>query len=137
MRRTGECSFAHRVEAALAQVFDAHRIAWLYEPHTFALERAPDGRVTRAFTPDFFLPEIGIYVECTTAPRRLTTRKRQKARAAERLYGILVEIAYRADFEYLARRWSLRELAYALQDPDADSSPRGAPRIETENSWRV
>jgi hypothetical protein len=70
--------FAHRVERGLAGVFDEHRIAWLYEPHTFALEPAHDGAVTRAFTPDFFLPEIGIYVECTVARRALMTRKRQK-----------------------------------------------------------
>ena len=88
--------FAHQEEAALAHVFDAHWIGWLYEPHTFPLERAVDGTVTRAFTPDFFLPEIGIYVECTVARRGLTTGKRQKARTAERLYGIVVEIADRA-----------------------------------------
>lgn len=76
----------------------------------FALDHAPDGTVTRAFTPDFFLPEIGIYVECTVARSALTTRKRQKARAAERLYGIVTEIAYRTDFENMARRWTLREL---------------------------
>jgi hypothetical protein len=112
--------FAHRVEGALARVFDDHRIAWLYEPHTFALEHTHDGAVKRAFTPDFFLPEIGIYVECTVARRALTTRKRQKARAAERLYGIVIEIAYRTDFENMARRWALRELALALEwDADA------------------
>jgi hypothetical protein len=111
--------FAHRIEEALARVFDDHRIAWLYEPHTFALEHTHDGAVKRAFTPDFFLPEIGIYVECTVARRSYTTRKRQKARAAQRLHGIVVEIAYRADFEYLARRWSLRELAGALDDRNA------------------
>ena len=117
-----ERAFAHRVEAALARVFDAHRIAWLYEPHTFALERAQNGDVTRAFTPDFFLPEIGMYVECTVARRSLTARKRHKARAAERLYGIVVEIAYRADFEAMARRWSLGELSRALEEPSAQPS---------------
>ena len=124
-----EPRFAHGIEAALARVFDAHRIVWLYEPHTFALEHAADGRLTRAFTPDFFLPEIGIYLECTVARRSCTTRKRQKARAAERLHGIVVEIAYRADFEYLARRWSLRELAGALEDRTADPVERCPPVV--------
>jgi hypothetical protein len=114
MTRPPEPAFAHRVEAALAQVFDAHQIAWLYEPHTFPLERGRDGRVTRAFTPDFYLPEIGIYIECTVARKALTTRKRQKARAAQHLYGIVVEIVYRADLEALARDWSLPHLARAL-----------------------
>lgn len=127
MTRRRDRIFAHRVEAALARVFDEHRIAWLYEPHTFPLEHAPDGTVSRAFTPDFFLPEIGIYVECTVARRALTTRKRQKARAAERRYGIVIEIAYRTDFENMARRWALRELARALEcDAAAPTGNAGA-----------
>ena len=109
-------TFAHSTERALARVLDAHGIFWLYEPHTFELERGPDGHVTKAFTPDVYLPEIGLYLESTDARPRLTTRKRQKARAASRLYGIVVEIAYRADFEKLARRWSLRELDRALRE---------------------
>ena len=32
-------NFAHPAERALADVFDAHGIAWEYEPHTLALER--------------------------------------------------------------------------------------------------
>jgi hypothetical protein len=96
-------------------VLDAHGIAWLYEPHTFVLERDPDGSTRRAFTPDFFLPEIGLYLECTVARRRLTTRKRQKVRAVRRLHGVLVEIVYRTDFEALARRWGLADLERALR----------------------
>jgi anti-sigma B factor antagonist len=55
-------SFAHPVERALARLFDEHGIAWEYEPHTFVLEWDADGTVREAFTPDFFLPEIGAYV---------------------------------------------------------------------------
>jgi hypothetical protein len=108
--------FAHGTEQALALVFDAHGIAWLYEPHTFVLARAADGSVKRAFTPDFYLPDVGLYLECTVARRCLLTRKRSKARAARRLYGIVVEIVYRSDFETLARRWSLGELERALAE---------------------
>jgi hypothetical protein len=109
-------TFAHPTERALARVLDEHGIAWDYEPHTFVLARSADGTVRRAFTPDFYLPHVGLYLECTVARRSLTTRKRSKARAARRRYGITVEIAYRSDLEYLARRWSLRELERALTD---------------------
>ena len=108
--------FAHETERALSRVLDAHGIAWLYEPHTFVLDRGADGSVTRAFTPDFYLPEVGLYLECTVARRCLLTRKRSKVRAARRLYGIVVEIVYRSDFENLARRWSLGELEQALAE---------------------
>ena len=111
---TTQPRFAHAAERALALVLDAHGIVWAYEPHTFVLARSADGTVRRAFTPDFYLPEVGLYLECTVARRSLTTRKRSKARAAGRLYGIVVEIVYRADLEQLARRWSLRDLERAL-----------------------
>ena len=115
-----QTTFAHLTERALARVLDEHGIAWDYEPHTFVLARSADGTVRRAFTPDFtpdfYLPHVGLYLECTVARRSLTTRKRSKARAARRRYGITVEIAYRSDLEYLARRWSLRELERALTD---------------------
>jgi len=35
-------------------------VRWLYEPHTFVLESDPDGTVREAFTPAFFLPDLGL-----------------------------------------------------------------------------
>ena len=111
--------FAHPVERELARVFDEHGIRWLYEPHTFVLERAPDGSVREAFTPDFFLPELGLYVECTVMRQALTNRKRRKARKARATRGVTVEILFRRDFERLARRWKLPALERAAQPPRA------------------
>ena len=108
-------SFAHPVEQELARVFDALHVRWRYEPHTFVLRRNRRGRVTEAFTPDFYLPDLDYYVECTVARRKLTRVKRRKAEATRRLYGVTVEILYRPDFEVLAHRWSLRRLAAALE----------------------
>jgi hypothetical protein len=82
----------------------------------FVLERDAHGQVTEAFTPDFYLPEIGIYVECTVARQALTTRKRRKARKLRERAGVVVEILFRRDFDRLARRWRLRRLADAV-DP--------------------
>ncbi|HZN22261.1 MAG TPA: hypothetical protein VFB57_06860 [Gaiellaceae bacterium] len=108
-------SFAHPIERELARVFDEHGIRWLYEPHTFVLERASDGSVREAFTPDFFLPELGLYVECTVMRQSLTNRKRRKALKARATSGVTVEILFRRDFERLARRWRLPALAQALR----------------------
>jgi hypothetical protein len=109
-----DVTFAHPVERELARVFDDHGIAWEYEPHTFVLERDANGRVSEAFTPDFFLPEIGIYVECTVARQRLTWRKRRKARKLRERAGVMVEILFRSDFDRLATRWQLPELGRAV-----------------------
>ena len=106
--------FAHPLERELARVFDALHIRWRYEPHTFVLHRNRRGRVTQAFTPDFYLPDLDYYVECTVARRKLTRVKRRKVESARGLYGIVVEI-YLADCEALARRWGLRNLAAVVQ----------------------
>jgi hypothetical protein len=107
--------FAHPIERELALLLDRCSLHWRYEPHTFVLARRRDGSVARAFTPDFYLPDLDYYLECTVARRPLTRGKRRKAEAARRLYGIHVEIVYRADLERLAARWSLGGLARALE----------------------
>ena len=107
--------FAHPIERELAEVLDRFAIRWRYEPHTFVLRRGADGAVTMAFTPDFYLPDLDYYLECTVARRPLTRMKRRKAEAARRLYGITVEIVYRADLEQLARRWALGRLGRTLE----------------------
>jgi hypothetical protein len=94
-------SFAHPVESALAQLLDAHGIAWEYEPHEFILRRDDDGTVREALTPDFFLPEVGSYVECTVMRQRETTRKNRKVRAAQELYDVVITILYRRDLRQL------------------------------------
>jgi hypoxanthine phosphoribosyltransferase len=106
--------FAHPVEAEIARIFDEHGIAWEYEPHTFVLERNGDGTVHEAFTPDFFLPDFGVYVECTVMRHSLMGRKRRKARKARHL-GLNVEVLCRRDIETLASRWKLRRLARAVR----------------------
>jgi hypothetical protein len=98
--------FAHPSELALAKLLDANGIPWEYEPHTFPLERDADGRVTEAFTPDFFLPEIGMYVECTTADRALMSRKRRKVRRARELYGLTITLHEGRAFEELLQRYA-------------------------------
>jgi hypothetical protein len=65
--------------------------------------------VTEAFTPDFYLPDLDYYVECTVARHRLTRLKRRKVEAARRLHGVMVEIVFLPDFERIARRWGLAE----------------------------
>jgi hypothetical protein len=106
--------FAHPVERELARLFDEHGVRWLYEPHTFVLQSDPDGTVREAFTPDFFLPELGLYVECTVMRQCLTGRKRRKVRKVAAQKGVTVAVLYGRDIERLAERWSLDTLAEAV-----------------------
>jgi hypothetical protein len=93
--------FAHPVESALARLLDAHRIAWEYEPHEFVLRRDEDGTVREAFTPDFYLPEIGSYVECTVMRQCETTRKNRKVRTAQELHDVVITSLYKRDLKRL------------------------------------
>ena len=105
--------FAHPLERELARVFDRHRIPWRYEERTFVLARDREGRVTAALTPDFYLPDQDLYIECTAMRQSLTWRKRRKVREARRLHGVLIEILYLRDALRLAERWGLDGLARA------------------------
>ena len=106
-------AFAHPVERELARVFDEHGVRWEYEPHTFVLERHADGSVHQAFTPDFYLPDLGLYVECTVMRPALASRKRQKVRKVRERAGVTVQVLFARDFERLAERWSLDRLGEA------------------------
>jgi hypothetical protein len=99
-----ETRFAHPAEEAYAELLDEHGIPWEYEPHTFLLERDEEGRVLEAVTPDFYLPTVGAYVECTTTKPKLVSRKRCKARKLRDKYGHIVTLLERDDLERLLRR---------------------------------
>ena len=117
--------FAHPVEEEIARIFDEHGIAWQYEPHTFVLEQNQDGSIHEAFTPDFFLPDLGVYIECTVMRSSLMARKRRKARKA-RCLGVNVEVLSLRDIELLADRWKLGRLADAVRARRATLTVRAA-----------
>jgi len=94
-------SFAHPVESALARMLDAHGVAWEYEPHEFVLRQDEDGTVREALTPDFYLPVIGSYVECTVMRQRETRRKNRKVRLAQELHDVVITILYKRDLTRL------------------------------------
>jgi len=100
--------FAHRAELECAKVLDYYGVPWEYEPRTFVLETDDDGRVTEAFTPDFYLPEQDLYLEVTVMKQTLVTRKNRKLRKLrERHPEINVKLFYKRDFERLAARLRL------------------------------
>jgi hypoxanthine phosphoribosyltransferase len=116
MEREDEERFAHPVERELARVFEQHGIAWEYEPRTFVLEREPEsGQVVQACTPDFYLPELDVYLECTVMRQRHVNRKNQKVRKVRERYDVLVQVLYRRDILRLARRHRLPELERAAR----------------------
>jgi len=72
------------------------------------LEQDADGRVTEAFTPDFYLPEQDLYLEVTVMKQSLVTRKNRKLRKLRKRYPDLnVKLFYKRDIERLAQRYRL------------------------------
>jgi hypothetical protein len=100
--------FAHPAERELAELLDASGIPWVYEPHTFTLERDGNGEIVEAFTPDFFLPDADMYVELTMQDPKLGNRKRRKIRKAQERHGIVVTLHERKDFERLRQIYRRR-----------------------------
>ena len=81
------------------------RRPWDYEPTTFVLETDEEGRVTEAFTPDFYLPEQDLYLEITVMKQTLVTRKNRKLRKLrERYPDVNAKLFYSRDVERLAER---------------------------------
>src|SRR5262245_53644659 len=100
--------FAHRAELECAKILDYYGVPWEYEPRTFVLEEDDDGRVTEAFTPDFYLPEQDLYVEITAMKQSLVTRKNRKLRKLrERYPDVRITLFYRRDLERLAQHFHL------------------------------
>ena len=89
-------------------MLDFYGVPWAYEPRTFVLEQDEDGRVTEAFTPDFYLPEQNLFLEITMMKQRLVTRKNRKLRKLrERYPDVQVKLFYKRDIERLAQRYRL------------------------------
>ena len=102
--------FSHPSEQIFANLLDFYRIAWEYEPRSFPLQWDKDGRVIESFTPDFFLPELDLYVELTTMKQSLVTRKNRKVKMLRAMYPHLnIQVFYQKDFQNLIFKYGLAE----------------------------
>src|SRR3954451_20394549 len=107
-RGTEPPRFASPAELECAKVLDYYGVPWLYEPRTFVLETDAAGRVTEAFTPDFYLPEQDLYIELTVMKQSLVTRKNRKLRKLRARYPeVRIKLFYKRDIERLAQRFRL------------------------------
>ena len=106
--RHGRPKFVNQAEVECARLLDFYGIDWEYEPHSFVLETDEGGRVLEAFTPDFYLPEQGLYLEVTVMKQSLVTRKNRKIRKLKERYpDVKIKLFTRRDFERLAHKYGL------------------------------
>jgi hypoxanthine phosphoribosyltransferase len=97
-------SFGHPSEEEFAKLLDFYRMEWLYEPRSFPISWK-ENKVTEMFTPDFYLPELDLYIELTTLKQRLITEKNRKVRRLKELYPeINIKLLNKSDyFKLLAK----------------------------------
>ncbi len=100
--------FANAVEEQCARLLDFYGVAWEYEPRTFDLDVDDEGRVRDAFTPDFYLTEMDLYIEVTTMRQTHTTRKHRKVRRLAAIHPeVRVKLWCRRDIERLGETHGL------------------------------
>lgn len=115
--------FSHPAEEAFARILDFYGIQWAYEPRTFPLEWDPNGNITDAFTPDFFLPEQNLYIELTTLRPRLAQYKNRRMRRMAELYpDVNIKLFKRRDLRNLMIKFGLWDEASRIVGTEAQKA---------------
>jgi hypoxanthine phosphoribosyltransferase len=126
-----DARFAHESEEEFARLLDFYGVAWQYEPRTFPLRHADDGRVVEAFSPDFYLPELDLYLELTTMKQGLITDKHRKLRRMRELYpDAQVKLLYKKDYLSLLSKYGIGDFGEHADSMDVREVLFTASEIE-------
>jgi hypothetical protein len=107
--------FAHASEAEMARILDFYAVRWDYEPHVFPILWNLQGDVIESFSPDFYLPDLDLYLEMTTLKQRLVRKKNRKLRRLKELYpSIRIKLFYARDFRALMLKYGKLALVESL-----------------------
>jgi hypoxanthine phosphoribosyltransferase len=122
--QTSRPNFAHASEAEMARILDFYQVRWEYEPHVFPVVWNLDGAVIESFAPDFWLPDLDLYLEMTTLRQKLVRKKNRKLRRVLELYPDLrVKLFYARDFRALMLKFGRLALADALSGASGQVVP--------------
>ena len=128
-------SFAHASEAELARILDFYEVRWAYEPDTFPIGWNLDGDVIESFSPDFYLPDLDLYVELTTLKQKLVRKKNRKLRRLRELYpDVRIKLFYARDFRALLLKFGRIALVDELTGTTGQVTP---PRAAVEAAARA
>jgi hypoxanthine phosphoribosyltransferase len=131
-RRAESPSFAHASEAEMARILDFYEVRWEYEPHTFPILWNLDGAVVESFSPDFYLPDLDLYLEMTTLRQKLVRKKNRKLRRLRESYPELnIKLFYARDFRALMLKYGRLALVDGLSGTPGQVIPvRDGPAAE-------
>jgi hypothetical protein len=127
--------FAHASEAEFARILDFYEVRWEYEPQVFPILWDLAGSVLESFAPDFYLPDIDLFVEMTTLQQRLVRKKNRKVRRLRELYpGIRIKLFYARDFRALMLKYGRSALVAELSGTVGQVGPRQEAEATLEAS---
>ncbi len=108
-------AFAHASEAEMARILDFYDVRWEYEPTTFPILWNLEGDVVESFSPDFYLPDLDMFLEMTTLKQRLVRKKNRKLRRLRELYpNIRIKLFYARDFAAMMLKYGRFALVESL-----------------------
>ena len=114
----------------MSRILDFYAVRWEYEPHTFPILWNLDGDVVESFSPDFYLPDLELYLEMTTLRQKLVRKKNRKLRRLRELYPDLnIKLFYARDFRALMLKYGKLALFAGLSGTSGPG--RRAPRPVT------
>ena len=110
LKKEREIGFAHPSEEEFAGILNFYQIRWEYEPKTFPVRWDESGKVVESFTPDFYLPDLDLYIELTTMKQSLVTKKNKKVKLLRKVYPELnIKLFYGKDYRQLLRKYGIGE----------------------------
>jgi hypothetical protein len=122
--------FAHASEAELSRILDYYGIRWEYEPRVFPIRWNADGTVVESFAPDFYLPDLDLYLELTTLKQSLVRKKNRKLRHLRQLYPeIRVKLFYARDFRALMVKYGRTGFLADLVAANGNGNGNGATKV--------
>ncbi len=122
--QAGGPAFAHASEAELSRILDFYAVRWEYEPRVFPILWNTDGDVLESFAPDFYLPDVDLYVELTTLRQKLVRKKNRKLRRLRELYpDVRIKLFYARDFRALMLKYGRLALADELTGTSGQVTP--------------
>jgi hypothetical protein len=122
--QAGGPAFAHASEAELSRILDFYAVRWEYEPRVFPILWNTDGDVLESFAPDFYLPDIDLYLELTTLRQKLVRKKNRKLRRLRELYpDVRIKLFYARDFRALMLKYGRLALADELTGTSGQVTP--------------
>ena len=117
----------------MARILDFYAVRWDYEPDTFPILWNLDGDVVESFSPDFYLPDLDLYLEMTTLRQKLVRKKNRKLRRLRELYpDINIKLFYARDFRALMLKYGKVALVDGLSGSSGQVASPYGPRPDAE-----